>query len=267
MKFRLFKPKVPKPEQLVYTILTAPPRTILTLPRAWGRAMKNLIKRVLFALTRKPRFLPYGGPQSVIASLGRGLKELNAPYRLNPFKSKVSETVGVVAGLDALRWAIRQKEKGKIKTIVAGPNIVTTPTDYNRIIKNPLIDRVVVPSQWNKDWWASYDQYFAGHATSWPAGVKDRGDLRNLNGNCLIYIKNASEQVYEPIIKALWEDKIPLKIMHYGRFTPAEYERALKKAKFMIYLSHSESQGMALHEAWMANIPTLIWSPGFFPAW
>ena len=38
----------------------------------------------------------------------------------------------------------------------------------------------------------------------------------------------------------------------------------LANSKFMVYLTESESQGIALHEAWMAGVPTLVWNRGFY---
>ena len=32
----------------------------------------------------------------------------------------------------------------------------------------------------------------------------------------------------------------------------------------MIYLSESESQGLALQEAWIRNVPTLVWDGGYW---
>ena len=34
----------------------------------------------------------------------------------------------------------------------------------------------------------------------------------------------------------------------------------MEETKFLIYLQESESQGMALQEAWAHNVPTLVWN-------
>lgn len=246
------------------SILTRPPLSFSTLPKFLKSVFKRWVKKFMFFITRSPRFLFYSGPEAVGRSLRVGLGEIGANFRFNPCRKKVSKVVGVLAGKETLAWALAQKKVGKIKTLVAGPNIVNSPVDENRIIEDPLIDKIVVPSKWNKDWWVNFDQYLESKIVPWPAGVEDRGMSRDDSGYCLVYIKNASEEVYKPIVRFLWERKIPIKVMHYGHFSRGEYFKALSGAKFMIYFSQAESQGIALHEAWMANVPTIIWNPGFF---
>lgn len=237
------------------------PLTILTEP---PQNFKRLIKNALFFLTRNPRFLTVGGPASVIGSLTRGLNELGIPFRLNPGINGMTSTVAVVSGVKALQWAIGAKKKGLIKTLVAGPNIVVAPTDFDNLIKDPVITKVIVPSEWNKKWWLTFDQYFLDKAVVWPAGAQDHGNLRDKDGVCMVYSKNADEKLFNRIIETLWEHKFPIAISKYGQFRQSEYFRMLKKTKFMIYLSESESQGLAMLEAWMADVPTLVWNRGYF---
>lgn len=246
----------------VVTILTEPPLTIVSLPHTFIRWLRATVKHLLFKLTRQTRYLPYGGPSSVIRSLRRGLFEINASYRFDPWQHKVTETVGVIRGIATLRWAIEQKKKGFIRTIVAGPNIVVTPLEDDHLIQEPEIDRIVVPSQWNKNWWVSFDQALEQRITPWAAGVTDHGTGRDAKGVCIIYAKQADEKLFHKIIESLWTHKLPIVVSNYGQFMQHEYFRILKKARMMVYLSDFESQGIAIHEAWMADVPTLIYDGG-----
>ncbi len=81
--------------------------------------------------------------------------------------------------------------------------------------------------------------------------------------NCLIYKKNADEHLCAKILKFLELKGIFYQIIEYGRYKKKDYWKMLDKAKFMIYLQESESQGLALAEAWMRNVPTLVWSRGY----
>ncbi len=244
------------------TILTQPPKTFQNIWSVALESIKIAVKDLLFAVTKKPRYLTAGGPRAVIRSLLTGLDELKVAYRFNPWQHQATSTACVIRGVDTLRWALDQKQKGFIKTIVAGPNIVVTPADENRLIMDVQINHVVVPSQWNKDWWVSFDQSLEHRITPWAAGVSDNGPGRDPKGLCLVYSKNVDEKLFSRIIESLWEHKVPITVSAYGQFHQHEYFRLLKKTRMLIYLSNFESQGLALHEAWMADIPTLVFSGG-----
>ena len=49
----------------------------------------------------------------------------------------------------------------------------------------------------------------------------------------------------------------------YGKYQKVEYKAALNLSDFAIFISRSETQGIALLEAWAMNIPTFIWDPHF----
>ncbi len=244
------------------TVLTRPPLTVASLGSLLEETAKKFVKQILFAMTRKPRYLSVGGPQAVIKSLLAGLNELKVPHHYNPWQHQVTSVVGVIRGVETLRWAIAQKQKGFIRTIVAGPNIVVVPADENRLIMHPEIDTIVVPSPWNKDWWVSLDQSLERRVKPWAAGVDDNGAGRDSKGICLVYSKNVDEKVFNQIIESLWTHKLSIAVSSYGQFHQHEYFRLLKKTRMLVYLSNFESQGLALHEAWMADIPTLIWNKG-----
>jgi hypothetical protein len=216
--------------------------------------LKNHAKKILGAGTR--------GPQAVVASLERGLNELKIDFEINKVLPKSPAAVGILNGRQTLRWALRQKQQGKITRIVAGPNIVVTPFDYNNLILDPNLDTYLVPAQWSKDWWSSLAPQFGNKIKLWPAGVKDRGVLKNPNGFCLVYRKFVSDELYEIIIQTLKQYGISYKTVTYGKFYYSDFLEALKRSRFMLYLSPLESQGLALHDAWMADVPTLVYNSG-----
>lgn len=247
----------------VLTILTLPPKNWSNIGSHLSEGFKKGIRTAFFRIFRHPRFMP-GGPTAVLNSLTTGLHELGIPFQVNPWEKKIGGPVGVLSGADALRWAITAKQQGKISTLIAGPNIVVAPTDEENLIKSAEIDQVIVPSEWNKRWWMSFDQLFDSRAKVWPAGVTDRGVGRTASGVCIVYAKNADEKLFHKVIEMLWTHKLPIAVSRYGQFRQEEYFRLLKKAKMLVYLSESESQGLALHEAWMADVPTLVYNRGYF---
>jgi len=206
----------------------------------------------------------YGGPQAVLESLIRGFDILDVDYQLNSPINDISDAVCVISGVNALKWAIKAKKEGKIKRIVAGPNIIVTPEDANAILLNEAIDLVIVPSQWVKDFYASFKPGFGKKIRVWPAGVEVCPESDKKRNGCLVYKKNVDENLFNSILKYLKSQNIDYKIMKYGRYKKEKYFRILEKVKFMIYLSKSESQGLTLQEAWMRDVPTLVWNRGYF---
>jgi len=276
-------------------ILTRPPKNFFTVFSFylidWA---KNLAKEVLF--------IPNYGPEAVLGSLIRGFKILKVDYQLNPPARDISDIVCVVSGVNALRWAIEAKKQGKIKKIIAGPNLVITPEDAGGILLDEVIDLVIVPSQWVKDFYASFDKTqnnadinrpqnsadtkqkdadskqfqrdsacyqrnsvsFKDKIRVWPAGVEICPESKEKREGCLIYKKNVDENLFNFILKYLKSQNINYKIIEYGRYKKEKYFEILNKVKFMIYLSESESQGLALQEAWIRNVPTLVWDGGYW---
>ncbi len=242
-------------------ILTENPAGIRALFRRVYHRATRLAKKVLFHLYRAPRLLPYGGPDAVAASLYRGLKLQGVAFSVN--QRAGADTVCVLADPDALRFAIRAKELGVFKKIIAGPNVVHNPNSEGGLIRHSAIDAIVVPSQWNKDWWVSMAPEMALRLHPWPAGVSE--DIRPSShvGGAIVYVKNECGMT-NALIAQLEAAGLPTRVLRYGTFTHEEYLESLRSARILVYLSQSESQGVALSEAWMADVPTLVWNPGFF---
>lgn len=59
---------------------------------------------------------------------------------------------------------------------------------------------------------------------------------------------------------SLSKKNIDIKLVEYGAYATDEYFESLSQSDFAIFLSHTESQGLALQEAWMRNIPTLVFN-------
>jgi glycosyltransferase involved in cell wall biosynthesis len=209
------------------------------------------------------------GPQAVTASLLRGLEELKINYLYNPPNKNIGaqDIVWVNNSLKALQWAIAEKKKNKFLKLVAGPALVILPTEANNIIRSPEIDIILVPADWVKNLYIAVAPEIAEKIRVWPSGVNlpTEKDLQNKKNKIIIYLKNPSDKnLLAPIINRLTELKIKFKIFRYGHFKQADYYAALNGAKAVIYLSDSESQGLALLEAWARNVPTLAWSRGYW---
>ncbi len=220
---------------------------------------KEFLKEVGRFLFKKAR-----GPQAVNDSLMRGLKELNEPFFVNRKSPKLdgSEIFFVNTSLDALKWLIELKKKGKIKMLIAGPNLVAFPNDHDKIILNKNIDYILFPSQWTKDFFCSKYKELEEKIKIWPAGVMTCELINEEKKEVLIFCKNNKTLCAE--IKSILEIRGDyFDILEYGKFKQNDYYKLLNKRKYLIYISESESQGIALQEAWMRNVPTFIWNRGY----
>lgn len=205
------------------------------------------------------------GPQAVQRSLFSGLNELGAHWRVNARVKNQFNRVGVLADLKTLLWAIEQKRTGKIKHILAGPNIVVNALSNNNIIQDPAIDIILVPSQWVYDLYVSEAPSIRQKLRIWAAGVHvpRPSDLQK-KIDFLIFKKKDNLGMSNRIAEYLQKRGYTVRILIYGTFKQSEYWRLLDRSKYMIYLSESESQGLAMAEAWARNVPTLVWERGFW---
>jgi len=194
-----------------------------------------------------------------------GLNELGKEYKVNAELSSKPSAVCILSGIDALRWAIRQKQKGKIGKIIAGPNLVVGPEDFGGLIKNPLIDIFIVPSQWVKDFYCEVVPQMQDKIKIWPAGVNlplNQNSRKTID--FLIYNKIGQHALYQGITDYLKEKKYRIQTVEYGKFNQPEYFDLLNHSKYEVYLSQSESQGLAMFEAWARGVPVLVWERGFW---
>lgn len=205
----------------------------------------------------------YSGPNAVEESLLRGLKELKVPFVRNQ-RANVDVAV-VLSGVDVLGDIIAAKKTGSIQKLIAGPNVVGDPNDHRGIMLDEAIDVVLVPSQWVADVWLRQAPRLANKLKVWPAGVS-MSEPSTRAGQPIIYDKLGDIELVKAIKQELG---LPTQTFSYGSFRLADYFSALTTAPYLIYLSRSESQGLALHEAWAHDVPTLvnessIWQSGNF---
>ena len=219
--------------------------------------LKSLTKKLLKKDSR--------GPEAVKNSLTSGLTELGVEFLINKKIENICEVACVLSGRKTLLWALEQKKIGKIKKLVAGPNIVISPNDFGGLIKNPLIDVIVVPSQWVKDYFVKLAPGITNRLVVWPAGVTvPILEASNKTIDFLIYNKIVGNNLVSKIVETLQQKNYSFQIINYGAFHQEAYFTLLNKSKYEIYLSESESQGLAMFEAWARGVPTLVWDKGLF---
>jgi glycosyltransferase involved in cell wall biosynthesis len=219
-------------------------------------------RRRFFSILNQTR----GGPSVVAENL---LKELEMRqdihydlcFREIP-KNKSINVLWVVNNVDDLRWAITNKKKVGAKELWAGPNLVVVPQESGGILNSDKIDKVIVPCEWVKEVYERESADLVGKIYVWSVGVdvefwSPLNVENNKNSNILVYNKRQDDLCMKllPILKLHGK----VNVIKYGEYTAKEYKQALDDAAFGVWLSMSESQGLALLEALSMNIPVLVW--------
>lgn len=194
----------------------------------------------------------YSGPNAVEDSLLRGLKELQIPFRRNT-RIENKDTVIVLSGIKALQEAIEAKRKGGLNKLVAGPNVIANPHDADRLMFSKEIDAILVPSKWVAELWTKEAPELASKIKVWPAGVS-KSKTSTRAGTPIIYDKLGDASLFSAIQQTIGTARI----FSYGTFKHRDYLTTLADAPYLVYLAQSESQGLALQEAWAHDVPTLV---------
>ena len=207
------------------------------------------------------------GPGMVHASLSAGLSQLGMSFVAGGAIGAGADRVGLLSGLSLLRQAVAAKRKGRIRCLLAGPNVLVTPLEAGGILLSPEIDRVVTPSRWVSDIYVQLAPALAGKVVEWPAGVDteywqpDAGTPRHLRRGWLVYDKcgSAYAGLLRSVIAMLDLRGQQYHVVRYGQYRRPDYRSLLRTVRGAIVLSPSESQGIAQFEAWACDTPTLVW--------
>ncbi len=205
------------------------------------------------------------GPKAVFESLRKGLSELDTSCQINEHSPSPDSVASVLSGVETLKWAIAQKQRRNIKAVIAGPNIVISPADEAGLLQNSAIDKIIVPSEWVKNFYLRLAPELSSKIHIWPAGADLPTDFfHHKTLDFLVYDKVGNGTLATEISDYLEKQNYKTLTVGYNRHTQAEYFKLLNQAKHLIYLSRSDSQSLALFEAWARNIPSLIWEAGEF---
>ena len=248
--------------------------TVFTEPIApigFIQEIKSVLRPLKFFLQGKeaPQKKKYGGHYAVTRSLLEGLKKIGIDFNYNPVKEKdITENVIVLAGVERLKEVIELKEKGRIQFLLAGPNVVDDVLSENQVVADPAVDYYIVPSEWVKNLVINDCIKLKDRVLCWSAGIDSQhwkpGIGKDQRNEVLIYWKTESEGFYQEVVKLVKEQGMQPALIKYGNYTVTEYKEQLNKSQFAIFISRSESQGIALAEAWSMDVPTLVFDPGEF---
>ncbi|MCL5774870.1 MAG: hypothetical protein M1333_01505, partial [Patescibacteria group bacterium] len=158
----------------------------------------------------------FGGPAVVFRSLKEGLKELGIGYVVNQPLLAPIDVACVLSGVSVLKWAIRQKKAGKIKKILAGPNIVISPSDFGGILKHPAIDKIIVPSEWVRSFYVQAAPELADKVEIWAAGVDVPEEIdKKKEIDFIVFNKIGRRELFTQIVGLLQTQKFKFKLIKF----------------------------------------------------
>lgn len=228
---------------------------ILTLPDP--KKVKGLMNKIVFLLNFFFNRHHLGHP-AVTKSLLRGLRLNKFFFHFNDYKINNYDICWVLSGVKTLKYALNVRDNYKF--LVVGPNVVNMPNDANNILIDNRIDLILVPSKWIK---CAYAQYIKQKKLAcWYSGVNEKFFSNNIikkKKKVLLYLKTLNYILLEKIKVLLNKKNIDIIIIKYGNYKQAEFKKALSIVDFAIFISQSESQGIALAESWSMNVPTFVW--------
>ena len=248
--------------------------TIVTDPMPIGRHLllevfKKIMRAIKYFFFSRPlgSHPYYRGHVAVTRSLLEGLAKRNSSvFNYNPnLFTRFHPTLLVLSGVTTLKQAISLKRKGKIKKIIAGPNIVIFSSDFNNLIASSEIDLVITPSEIINQLYILDNPSLKGRIAAWPAGVDTEFWKPNpeiSRKQILIYEKQIKGPVgpVEPYADYLRSLGYQVHVIQYGNYTLEEYKKQLLQSFLMIGCVTDESQGIAWAEAWSCDVPTFLWN-------
>lgn len=150
--------------------------------------------------------------------------------------------------------------KSNPRKLVLGPNIDIHDLQVRRLFDEVSDSIFLVPSIWVKNFYVTQLHIDPDRVKVWAAGVDTQkwspsGSKQKL---VLIYIKGEFGEAAISMKEALRRIGLESHILKYGNYSQTEYLKLLGRAHFAVFLTGTESQGMAQFQSWSMDVPTLV---------
>ncbi len=216
----------------------------------------------------------------VFLNLCAGLDKLGVPYRVNDYRHTEShpEELACIIGkphvLNKIPWR---------NPILFGAAVYSHPIDDPNLLTRLPVKRVLVPGEWMR---RMCEPTWGERVTAWPVGIetekwrpaegestaghRERGARSTEKGiaDFLIYDKVLWEhekhevELIQPIRDKLTACGLTYREIRYGFYQEKQYKNLLRTCRAMIFLSASETQGLAYQQALSCGRPILAWDRG-----
>ena len=151
---------------------------------------------------------------------------------------------------------------------VMGPETMVLPSEYPEMFSQ--YKYWAQPSQWCVDYFKEFPVTRNVELNPWAVGVdtdKFTPD-KSPKFDCLIFYKNVTKQTPESRIKEVRKALNDIGQTHrtvvYGKYKQDDFITLLNQCRYCVWLCGSESQNIAIMEAWSMDVPTYIWDERMF---
>ncbi len=151
--------------------------------------------------------------------------------------------------------------KRKFKVAI-GPNVaISSQRDLESIFNNPSF-KFLVPSEWVENYFTERNYIPPQQMEVWKAGVdieRWSPSRKNKKRQILIYVKGNEDPNQLKQITS-WVDSYDYvcKVIRYGKYSQRRFRKICSQASGAIWIGITESQGIALAQAWAMDVPTLV---------
>jgi glycosyltransferase involved in cell wall biosynthesis len=151
---------------------------------------------------------------------------------------------------------------------VLGPGLYDHPAQAPQLMRDPRFRSYLVPCEWMAAMFAPYYPercrlWFGGiDVAQWPDALDTPKDI-----DLIVYDKvrwareSFQETLIAPVESVLRARGLRTVWVRRGGYDHAEYRALLGRARGMVFLCESETQGLAYQEAMASGVPILAWDP------
>jgi len=207
--------------------------------------LRGKLRRLLTGLDKS-------GPESVWKYLEQNIHDYN---------SILLDWTWLVSG-DLRLLSPREKIDLSSANVLLGPNIHFEDQAIAEVVRMWDSRKIIVPSEWVADVFEKSRLEVRENLIIWASTVDSnywKPEKKNRK-HVLIYIKDFSKEDFllDSLIKALTVHDREILIVRYGEYSAQEFKNKLNASEYAVWLGGTESQGLALLEAWFMNVPTLV---------
>jgi hypothetical protein len=204
----------------------------------------NLVSRVAVRPT-------LGGTSKVFRNLIKGLDRLAYPYVVNR-RLDSCRRLWVQDDLRVLRFL-----PGDDVRIVIGPSMYPFNLPSRQLGDKAVF---VYPSEWPEEHWSAVG-FAVRPSAHWPVGVDLDEFPERRPGHqttVLVYYKHRRAGDLEQATGALESRRVPYRVLRYGQYTEPQFRELLHETGFAVWVSGTESQGLAMLEAMASGVPIVV---------
>ena len=196
------------------------------------------------------------GPGMVYKNLRKGLELLGIEVQNYPIV--ISEEFDYCVCLSdpvALQGSLGD---APFKPHLVGPNMWELPEESVAAKHQDFL----VPSQWVKDLYLTFDIMKDKNIHVWPVGIDtdewyDKRGEEKL-GDCLIYHKGMPEATKNLVVELCLDKGLSWGALSYGSYHESALHDATKQCRFAILTTKTESQGIAYQQILASGLPCFV---------